>query len=345
MAGQGSPQYQHPTAPIAELVASRQSEKAAEKKNYRLAISATLWSFVATALFGLGIILPLKGSRGCVDFFTAFLVEKSLSIDNLFVFLMVFEYFQVPEAYTQRVLTWGILSALVLRGIMIAAGVMVINRFRPVLLFFSLILVVSAIKMLLPEDEHADLAQNPLVKLCRSMFDSVDFYDEDKFITTVDGVRKATPLLMVLLVVELSDVMFAIDSIPAVVGVTSDPLIVYTSNIFALMALRSLYTVLSKSVTQLCYLKHAVAAILLFIGGKMSLEYFHFHMPMWLSPVIIMLCLITGSTASLLHLRKLHMETRSKAERLRNDPFELTNPWDVAAFAESAAIIVGNALV
>ena len=265
---------------------------------YHQAVRATAWSLVATALFGLGIVLPLKGRSACLDFFTGFLVEKSLSVDNLFVFLMIFKYFKVPEAYTQRVLSWGILSALVLRAFMIGLGVAVVRRFKPVLLIFALVLVVSAVKMLMPEDD-AELSENVVMKLARRLVDATDTYDQERFFTTVGGTRKATPLLVVLLCIEISDVIFAVDSIPAVVGITQDAFVVYSSNVFALLALRSLYLVLSKSVQSMHYLKHAVALILLFVGLKMTLEFVHVDISSTFSLGVILLQLASGVGASL----------------------------------------------
>ena len=194
--------------------------------------------------------------------------RQSLSVDNLFVFLMLFEYFRVPDEYTERVLRWGIMSALVLRGVMIAIGVAAVQRFRPVLLGFALILIVSAYKMLQPEGDEESLQDNAVMKIARWCVKATDEYDGDKFFTRIDGVRRATPMFVVLICIELSDVLFAVDSIPAVVGITQDAFIVYSSNIFALMALRSLYLILSKSVQQLVYLRHAVATILGFVGLK-----------------------------------------------------------------------------
>ena len=234
----------------------------------RQAIMATIWSFVATAAFAFGFVLPYKGKKATLDFITGFLVEKSLSVDNLFVFLMLFEYFRVPDEYTERVLRWGIMSALVLRGVMIAIGVAAVQRFRPVLLGFALILIVSAYKMLQPEGDEESLQDNAVMKIARWCVKATDEYDGDKFFTKIDGVRRATPMFVVLICIELSDVLFAVDSIPAVVGITQDAFIVYSSNIFALMALRSLYLILSKSVQQLIYLRHAVATILGFVGLK-----------------------------------------------------------------------------
>jgi len=281
--------------PIASRVAGA---KKGRSLAYQQAVTATIWSFVFTAVFGLGIIWPFKGSAECLNFFTGFLVEKSLSVDNLFVFLMIFDYFKVPEQYTQRVLKWGILTALLLRGVMIALGVAVVERFRPVLLLFALILVFSAIKMLKPE-EDTELSENTILKLATRYVDAVEYYDGERFLTDVKGVRKATPLLVVLIMIELSDVIFAVDSIPAVVGITHDPLVVYSSNIFALMALRSLYLILSKSVQSLFYLRHAVALILLFVGVKMSLEFIHVTISAMTSLAVILVLLASGVIASI----------------------------------------------
>lgn len=305
-------------------------------KSHR-ALMATMWSFIVTAAFGVGVVMPLRGAKGLLDFATAFLVEKSLSVDNLFVFLMIFNYFQVPEELTPRVLQWGILSALVMRGVMIAAGVLIIQRFRPVLLVFSLILVVSAAKMLAPEEEETDLKDNPIVKLAHSMFSTTDEFDGSKFFTRRDGTLKATPLLVVLLCVELSDIMFAVDSIPAVVGISQDPLVVYSSNVFALLAMRSLYVLLAKSVSTFYYLKHAVALILFFIGGKMSLEFFEVHVPTWLSPAVILLLLVGGSGAS---LHRLH----SEAQKRKAAGQDVSAEEEVMAVTAAVAI-AGNALV
>jgi len=283
------------------------SSKGGTAQQQRRAVIATIWSFVATAAFAVFVVLPFKGTQATLDFTTGFLVEKSLSVDNLFVFLMLFEYFHVPDEYTERVLRWGIISALVLRGFMIAMGVAAVEQFRPVLLVFALILIVSAYKMMQPENEE-DLSDNAVMRIARWLVDATDEYDGDKFFTTVGGVRRATPMLVVLICIELSDVLFAVDSIPAVVGITHDPFIVYTSNIFALMALRSLYLILAKSVQQLLYLRHAVAAILGFVGVKMVAEFFDVHVSSLLSLGIICALLAAGTAASIIHNRSASTE-------------------------------------
>ena len=281
---------------------SSKESKGGTNLQERRAIITTIWSFVATAAFAVFIVLPLKGQQATLDFTTGFLVEKSLSVDNLFVFLMIFEYFHVPDEYTERVLKWGIMSALILRGVMIGIGVAAVQRCRPVLLGFAAILVVSAYKMMQPEDEET-LEENAVMRLARRLVKATDQYDGDKFFTRVQGVRCATPMFVVLICIELSDVLFAVDSIPAVVGITQDPFIVYSSNIFALMALRSLYQILAKSVQQLLYLRHAVALILGFVGLKMVAEFFHISVSSFASLAFIVLTLTGGTIASMMHNR------------------------------------------
>jgi tellurite resistance protein TerC len=276
------------------------SARATRSPQYRQAIVATIWSFVVTIMFAVFIVYPMKGERATMDFFTGFLVEKSLSVDNLFVFLMLFQYFRVPERHTQRVLTWGIVSALVLRGGMIAVGVAAVLRFRWVLLIFAFILILSAYKMLGEDDDETELSENYVMRIARYLVDASDEYDGDKFFTRVGGKRRATPMLVVLICIELSDVIFAVDSIPAVLGITQDPFIVYTSNAFALLALRSLYLLLSRSLQQLHYLRHAVALILGFVGMKMILDFVHIEISSSLSLAVILSLLAGGTIASII---------------------------------------------
>ena len=194
--------------------------------------------------FGLGVWALLGPDKGA-EYFAGYLLEQSLSIDNLFVFILVFKYFATPVDNQRRVLTYGVATAAVLRLVLIVAGVDIVDHFRPVLLVFAAILLFSSYKLLREpgeEEGEEDLGDNKIVQLCRSVLTISDGYDGDKFFTVQGGVRMATPLLLVLLVVELSDVVFAVDSIPAVFGVTLDPFIVYTSNLFAILSLRGLYS-------------------------------------------------------------------------------------------------------
>ena len=221
---------------------------------YKDALAKTGFVVAAALAFDIGV-LWFKGPSSALDFVSGFLVEESLSVDNLFVFLLLFDYFKVPVAYQGRVLKWGLIGAVVLRGIFIALGVVALEKFRAVLLLFSGILIVSSGKLILEfvgdgsDDDEEDLSQNAVVQFATKVVDTTDEYDSDRFFTNVPShdnqeqlVRKATPLLLALVCVELTDVVFAVDSVPAVFGVTEDPFIVFSSNIFAILGLRSLFT-------------------------------------------------------------------------------------------------------
>eukprot|EP00611_Tribonema_gayanum_P004853 TRINITY_DN14088_c0_g1_i1.p1 TRINITY_DN14088_c0_g1~~TRINITY_DN14088_c0_g1_i1.p1 ORF type:complete len:366 (+),score=122.88 TRINITY_DN14088_c0_g1_i1:51-1100(+) len=254
---------------------------------YKVAVRNSLISIAAAAAFGAGISV-VQGSEAAVGYFAGYVVEQSLSVDNLFVFLLLFEYFNVPISYQQRVLRWGIVGAVILRGVFIALGEAALESFQPVLLGFAAILMVSAYKLFTEEEGgEADLTDNQVVQFSSKLLKATDQYDGDKFFTMVDGVRRATPLLLVLVCVELSDLVFAVDSIPAVFGCTRDPFLVYTSNIFAILNLRSLYTVLSNAVGDLEYLRPAVAGVLAFVGAKLAAEYFGYEVDTLLSLGVI----------------------------------------------------------
>lgn len=268
-------------------------------KEYKAALVKTALTVAAACLFGVFLTLT-RGKTTGYEFFTSYLVEQSLSIDNLFVFIMLFDYFKVPNELQSRVLTWGIIGAVGLRGIMIFAGVAALQRYKSVMLFFAAILLASSFK-LLTESSHEggeDLNDNMIMKFTSFLFPntSKEFHGE-KFFVKKEGRRFATPLLMCLVCVELSDFVFAVDSIPAVLGVTQDPMVVYASNIFAIMALRSLYTVVAKAVSEWDYLKPAVALVLGFVGTKMILEYFHYHVGTGLSLGVI--CTLLGGGVAL----------------------------------------------
>jgi TerC family integral membrane protein len=230
-----------------------------EPQSFKAAIFNTLAVVICAAIFGV-ITYFWKGEPAAVEFLTGYLVEQSLSIDNLFVFIMLFEYFKVPLQYQSRVLTWGIIGAVIMRGFMIVVGVAAIERFKIITLIFAAILVISAYKLLKEsnDNDEEDLSKNFILKLSKYIIKSSPNYDGDRFFTRENGQTLATPLLMCLVCIEISDVVFAIDSIPAVLGVSHDPFVVYTSNIFAIMGLRSLYTVVSKAMKHMHYLKPAV---------------------------------------------------------------------------------------
>jgi TerC family integral membrane protein len=238
------------------------------------------------------------------EYFAGYLLEQSLSVDNLFVFILVFDYFKTPAEYQNKVLTYGIATAAVLRLILIVLGADIVESWKPVMLLFAAILLFSSGKLLFVDndsEEEEDLSNNGIVRFCKSLFTFTDNYDKDNFFTTLaDGTRAATPLLLVLLVVELSDVVFAVDSIPAVFGVTLDPFIVYTSNLFAILSLRGLYTFVSTVMSKMRFLDKAVALVLGFVGFKILAEFGGFKVPTDMSLGVVGLILASGVGASLL---------------------------------------------
>ena len=257
------------------------------------------WVAAAVA-FGSGIWY-VEGAEKAQEYFAGYLLEQSLSIDNLFVFILVFNYFKTPLESQPKVLSYGILTAAVLRFVLIALGSELIQQFEPLLLVFAVILLWSAYKLLVEDDEDdEDLSNNSIVKFCRSLLPVTDHYDGSNFFTVSNGTRIATPLLLTLAVVELSDVLFAVDSIPAVFGVTVDPFIVYTSNMFAIFSLRSLYTFVSTIMAEMRYLDKSVALVLGFIGVKLVLEFADIRIPTDVSLLTVGLLLGSGVAASLL---------------------------------------------
>jgi tellurite resistance protein TerC len=234
---------------------------------------ALTWSVVwisLALLFNMGITYWYGRERG-MEFLTGFLIEKALAVDNIFVFAVVFSTFAVPPALQHRVLFWGILGALVMRAIFIAAGAALIHQFHWIMYVFGGFLVLTGIKLFLQREEEMRPEQNPLVRLFMRWVPSVSTYHGSRFFVGQDGRRYATPLLLVLVVIEITDLIFAVDSIPAIFAVTSDPFIVYTSNIFAILGLRSLYFLLAGVMSQFHYLKVGLALVLVFVGIKMSL--------------------------------------------------------------------------
>ncbi|TFJ85263.1 hypothetical protein NSK_003686 [Nannochloropsis salina CCMP1776] len=274
---------------------------------YATAVRRTLLAVGAAFAFGFGLWF-MEGRQPAMEFFAGYLIEESLSVDNIFVFIMLFEYFKVPIEYQSRALSWGIMGAVVMRGIMIFVGVAAIQRFRWVVLLFAGVLLASAFKLLAEvghEGGEEDLSNNVLVAWAKKLVHAVDEYDGDNFFTRRNGKRYATPLFMCLICIELSDFVFAVDSIPAVLGVSKDPLIVYSSNIFAIMALRSLYTLVATAVNSLEYIKPSVALVLAFVGGKMIAEFFHVEVPISVSLAVVMSLLGGGIGLSLLKQRVL----------------------------------------
>lgn len=257
---------------------------------------ALTWSagiIILALLFG-GFLWWQVGSRTALEYYTGYLIELSLSVDNLFVFLLTFQYFAVPAALQPRVLKWGILGAIVMRGVMIGAGALLLSRFTWIVYLFGGLLVLTGLRMLRTHEERIEPEKNPLVRLARRCFPLTPAYEEHHFfVARATGGWLATPLLLVLLVVEWSDLIFAIDSIPAVFAVTRDPFVVYSSNLFAVLGLRGLFFVLAGAIDRFHYLKPAVALILFFVGLKMVLGAW-VHLSTVLS-LLVILSLLSGA--------------------------------------------------
>jgi tellurite resistance protein TerC len=264
---------------------------------------AMSWSggLIALALlFGI-FVLWQEGTQHALEYYTGYLIELSLSVDNLFVFLLIFSYFGVRADAQPKVLKWGILGAIVMRMIMIGLGALLLQRFNWIIYVFGGILVLTGIRMFSQKEEAVNLAKNPVVKLARRFLPMSHYYDGTRFFTrNVQGRTLATPLLLVLLVVEWSDLVFAIDSIPAIFAVTRDPFLVYSSNIFAILGLRALFFVLAGMLDRFVYLKPGVAFILVFVGLKMTLSAW-IHIPTAYSLVVIVTILATAVGLSLRH--------------------------------------------
>jgi len=263
----------------------------------RAALQQTALTVAASCAFCTGVFAT-RGAEDASAWFAAYVLEESLSIDNLFVFSLIFDYFQTPSSAQPRVLKWGLIVAVVLRAAFILAGLAVVERFKGVLLVFAGILLYSAYGLLNEGDDEADdLSQNTIVKLTKQSLPSTDAYDGDRFFTSAAAGEEgslATPLLLALVCVELSDVLFAVDSIPAVFGVTTDPFIAFTSNAFALLGLRALYTVISNAVDDFQYLRPAIAIVLGFIGAKLIGSFAGFEVPTLTSLLLVLGVLGTG---------------------------------------------------
>ncbi|HEX7336565.1 MAG TPA: TerC family protein [Gemmatimonadales bacterium] len=263
---------------------------------------ATLWSGGLVTLAHLFAVYLLwqEGTQHALEFYTGYLIELSLSVDNLFVFLLIFSYFGVRPEAQPKVLKWGILGAILMRLIMIGLGALLLQRFHWIVYLFGAILVFTGIRMFRQgDDEIIHLERNPVVRLARRFIPMDKAYDGTRFFTrTADGRLLATPLLLVVLVVEWSDLVFAIDSIPAIFAITQDPFLVYSSNIFAILGLRAMFFVLAGMLDKFVYLKTGVAFILVFVGLKMTLSGW-IHVPTALSLAVIVLTLATSILLSL----------------------------------------------
>ncbi len=260
-------------------------------------------SWVGLSLSFNGLVWWWQGLDQAIDFFTGYLIEYSLSVDNIFVFGLIFSYFRVPPRYEHRVLIWGILGALVMRAIMIGLGVALVSRFHFVLYIFGAFLVITGLRMLLGKSGTIDLEHNFILRQIRRLLPVTGDYHGPKFIALVAGRRMLTPLALVLIVIETMDLVFAVDSIPAVLAITRDTFIVYTSNICAILGLRSLYFLLANLMTRFVYLRIGLAIILCFVGVKMLGEHW-FELPSWVSLLIILAVLVITTAASLAASRR-----------------------------------------
>ena len=268
----------------------------------RAALETLAWVLVG-ASFGVGVLVAWGGSAGG-EWFSGYLIEYSLSIDNVFVWAIILSHFAVPSNYQHRVLFWGVFGALVLRAGFIFAGIAVVHRFEVTLVGFGLFLLYTAVKLVLQGDEEdANPADNRFMRFVQRVIPSTEEMDGQKLFTRIDGRRLATPLFAVLVLVELTDVLFAVDSVPAVLAVSGEQFIVFTSNAFAIMGLRSLYFLLADMRARFSYLQQGLSIILAFVGVKMILSFFEVHIATWLSLLVIALVLLASVGFSLRQTR------------------------------------------
>jgi tellurite resistance protein TerC len=245
---------------------------------------------------------PMDGKEAAMKFLAGYLLEESLSVDNLFVMALVFARFRVPKKYQHRILFWGILGVLIFRGILIAAGVALVHHFTWLFYFFGLLLLYSAWKMMKHEEvSDEDVDNQWIVRTIRRFYPVSRSYHEGNFFTVENGRKAVTPMFVALMVIETTDIVFAFDSVPAVFSITTDPFLVFSSNIFAILGLRSLYFVLADILDRFELLRYSLVGILFFIGVKMILIPLHIHVPIWLSLGVIGLILAGGIIASLVY--------------------------------------------
>ena len=253
-------------------------------------------AWVAAAVGFALSIAHFQGSEKAIEFASGYVLEESLSVDNLFVFLLLFKYFKVSKQDEMKILEYGILGAVLLRGLFIFLGAVALEQFHQIVILFSVVLFAASYNILFKREdsEEEDLEGNSVVRFSKHFLKSTDQFDGSKFFTKISGQKVATPLLLCLVCVELSDILFAFDSVPAVFGVTDDPFIVYTSNVFAICSLRSLYGVLSSAVSQLQYLEKAVGVILAVIGAKLAAGAFDIELFSPLQSLVVVVALLSG---------------------------------------------------
>jgi tellurite resistance protein TerC len=274
-----------------------QFKRRARELSMRAAIQRSFIWIVLSLAFNV-LVWKTKGDEAGLDFFTGYIIEYSLSVDNIFVFVLIFAYFRVPPISQHRVLVWGIVGALVMRGAMIWLGVTLVERFHFVLYIFGAFLVLTGLRMLFDRDAKMDFEKNFFMRWCRKILPITKEFHGRRFHIVVDGTICFTPLLLVLILVDVMDLVFAVDSIPAVFAITTDQFIVYTSNICAILGLRSLYFLLARMIDRFIYLKTGLALILFFVGTKMIIAR-RFPIPNWISLVVILAVLGITITISL----------------------------------------------
>ena len=274
---------------------------------------AGIWSLVWVSmalLFNGGLWWYLKETAGAaiadqkaLEFFSGYLIEKTLSVDNVFVFLLIFTAFQVPQQYQRRVLIYGVLGAIVMRAVMIMAGAWVVSEFSWVLYVFGAFLLFTGIRMLVAADAEPDVANNPVLRFARKHLRVTDTDHGERFFVMKNGVRYVTPLFLVLILIEVTDLIFAVDSIPAIFAITTDPFIVFTSNLFAILGLRALYFLLVDVADRFHLLKYGLAMVLTFIGVKMLIMPWY-HVPVQASLTVVAVLIAASCIASLIVTRK-----------------------------------------
>ena len=287
---------------------------------------AWIWSgvWVTLALIFGGLVFYYQGSQRGLEFLTGYLIELSLSVDNLFVFLLIFSYFKVPARFQHRVLFWGVMGALIMRLTMIFVGAALINRFHWIIYIFGGFLVYTGIKMFRHDEVEIQPDQNIAVRILTRFLPITRHYDEEKFFTRVNGRRTGTLLLLVLMVVEVTDLVFAVDSIPAIFAITTNTFIVYTSNVFAILGLRSMYFLLAGVVEKFRYLRVGLAVVLTFIGIKMLVAATGFHIPILFSLGFVALVLVGSVVLSLVippkNVPKIEVELPIDYDEPNTDP-------------------------
>jgi tellurite resistance protein TerC len=270
---------------------------------FKESIAWTVAWVTLALVFNLGIAHYMGNEKG-LEFFTGYVIEKSLSADNVFVLALLFSYFAVPPIYQHKVLFWGILGALVMRAIMIFLGAALIAKFAWIIYVFGAFLILTGIKMIVKREEEIHPERNPLVRWFKKLMPVTNDYRGDRFFVKENGIRMATPLFVVLLLVEFSDLIFAVDSIPAIFAVTKDPFIVYTSNVFAILGLRSLYFALAGVLDKFHYLKVGLGVVLSFVGVKMLLAHSPWKIDTHISLGVIVVVLAASVVASLVWPKK-----------------------------------------